>query len=89
MLGESAYPEVRESIKQIVTGDESVTRMEAPITLHLGPTDILLALNIEFKDDLSSDQIEEAIRRIEAAIRESHAEVQRIFIEARSIMVES
>lgn len=89
LLGESAFPEVRESIRNIVVNDEAVTEMEPPITLHLGPSDILLALNIEFKDDLSSDQIEAAIRRIEAAIRESHAEVQRIFIEARSITLES
>ncbi|OKH12955.1 cation diffusion facilitator family transporter [[Limnothrix rosea] IAM M-220] len=89
LLGESAFPEVRESIKRIVTSDEAVTQMEAPITLHLGPSDILLALNIEFKDDLSSDQIEAAIRRIESAIRDDHDEVQRIFIEARSITLES
>ncbi len=88
LLGESAFPEVRESIKSIVTGDEAVTTMDAPITLHLGPTDILLALNIEFKDDLSSDQIEAAIRRIESKIRDDHAEIQRIFIEARSITLE-
>lgn len=43
--------------------------------------DILLALNIEFEDDLSSDQIE-------LAIRASHGEVKRIFIEARSITCE-
>ena len=88
LLGESAFPEVRESIKSIVVSDEAVTTMEAPITLHLGPKDILLALNIEFKDDLSSDQIEVAIRRIESKIRDDHSEIRRIFIEAQSITVE-
>lgn len=85
LMGESALPEVRESIRSIVVNDEAVLEMEPPITLHLGPDDILLALNIEFQDGLSSDRIEAAIRRIEAAIRDSHAEVRRIFIEARSI----
>lgn len=85
LTGESASPEVRESIKGIVLEDEAVVKIDYPITLHLGPTDIFLALNIEFQDDLSSDQIEAAIRRIEAAIRTSHEEVKRIFIEARSI----
>ncbi len=85
LTGESALPEVRSSIKSIVVDDEAVVKMESPITLHLGPSDILLALNIEFKDDLSSDQIEAAIRRIEASIRESHEDIKRIFIEARSI----
>ncbi|MEO1520062.1 MAG: cation diffusion facilitator family transporter [Cyanobacteria bacterium J06633_2] len=85
LTGESALPEVRNSIKEIVLQDEAVSKMESPITLHLGPTDILLAMNIEFQDDLSSDQIEATVRRIETAIRTSHSEVKRIFIEAQSL----
>ncbi len=86
LIGESASPETRESIKQIVQSDDAVTRMEAPITLHFGPQDIMLAMNIEFQDGLSSDEIEAATRRIERKIRESHTEVKRIFLEAASVV---
>ncbi|WP_366524903.1 cation diffusion facilitator family transporter [Acaryochloris sp. IP29b_bin.137] len=86
LIGESASPETRESIKQIVKSDDAVTRMDTPITLHFGPQDIMLAMNIEFRDDLSSDEIEAATRRIERKIRESHAEVKRIFLEAASVI---
>ena len=84
LIGESASPETRASIKAIVKADEAVSSSEAPITLHLGPRDVLLALNIEFKDSLSADEIEAAVRRIEKNIRASHEEVKRIFIEAAS-----
>jgi len=80
LVGESASPEIRENIQNIVQSDEAVSAMEPPITFHLGPNDIMLALNIEFKDELSSDEIEVAIRRIEQTIRESHEEIKRIFI---------
>lgn len=86
LVGESASPETRESIKTIVRADEAVSASEAPITLHLGPRDVLLALNIEFKDELSADEIEAAVRRIEKKIRETHTEVKRIFIEAASMV---
>ncbi|MGJ3251322.1 MAG: cation diffusion facilitator family transporter [Elainellaceae cyanobacterium] len=86
LVGESALPETRESIKLLVESDDAVSAVESPITLHLGPRDIMLALNIEFKDDLSSDEIEAAVRRIEKKIRESHEEVKRIFIEAASVV---
>ena len=86
LVGESASPETRESIKTIVRSDEAVSASEAPITLHLGPQDVLLALNIEFKDGLSSDEIEAAVRRIENNIRAAHDEVKRIFIEAASVL---
>lgn len=85
LIGESALPETRESIKAIVQSDPAVSQMGPPITLHLGPEDVMLALNIEFSDELSADQIEAAVCRLEAAIRQSHDEVTRIFIEAASI----
>lgn len=85
LVGESASPETRASIKNIVRSDDAVSASEAPITLHLGPTDVMLALNIEFKDELSADEIEGAVRRIEKKIRETHTDVKRIFIEAASI----
>ena len=85
LVGESASPEVRESIKTIVQADEAVSAIANPITFHLGPRDIMLALNIEFKDDLSADAIESATRRIEKNIRDTHSDVKRIFIEAASV----
>ncbi len=85
LIGESASPETRTSIKDIVRADDAVSKFEAPITLHLGPRDVLVALNIEFKDGLSSDEIEAAVRRIEKDIRKAHDEVKRIFIEAASV----
>ena len=86
LVGESASIETRESIRDIVRSDIAVSAAEPPITLHLGPEDILLALNIEFKDSLSSDEIESAVRRIEQTIREKHDDVKRIFIEAASVV---
>ena len=88
LVGESASKVVRESIKSIVKSDDAVSDMGPPITLHLGPRDVLLAMNIEFHNDLSADAIEAAIRRIEKNIRTTHEEITRIFIEAASMAEE-
>lgn len=85
LVGESASPETRASIRKIVCTDEAVSDSEPPITLHLGPRDVMVALNIEFLDDLAADEIEAAVRRIEQNIRGEHSEVKRIFIEAASV----
>jgi cation diffusion facilitator family transporter len=82
LVGESASKAIRESIKSIVKSDDAVSDMGPPITLHLGPRDVLLAMNIEFRNDLSADDIEAAVRRIEKSIRTTHDEINRIFIEA-------
>lgn len=85
LIGESALPEVQQSIYEVVQSDETVAKAELPITLQLGPNDIMVGLNIEFEDELTSDQIEIAVKRIESTIRNAHPDVQRIFIEAASI----
>ncbi|PSN18711.1 cation transporter [filamentous cyanobacterium CCP5] len=89
LIGESALPETQDSIKAIVKSDQAVSEIGPLITLHFGPEDVMLALNIEFEDELSSDEIEAAIRRIEGNIRQNHSEVKRIFIEAASITEKS
>ena len=85
LVGESASPETRASIANIVRSDQAVSAAEPPITFHLGPQDVMLALNIEFSDALSADEIEAAVRRIEKTIRTTHSDVKRIFIEAASV----
>lgn len=85
LIGESADPEIREDIKRIVANDPAVTLTNAPVTMHFGPEEVLLALDVEFEDSLSADDIESAIRRIEAHIRKDYPIVKRIYIEARTI----
>jgi divalent metal cation (Fe/Co/Zn/Cd) transporter len=55
------------------------------LTMHLGPEDILVNLDINFVDDLSTDQVEEAIDKVERAIQEQLPAVKKIFVEPESI----
>ena len=85
LIGESADPEVQQDIYNLVLADPSTDRIYAPITLHFGPENVLVALEVEFKDNLSADEIENSIRRIERQIREVHPIVKRIYIEAKEV----
>ncbi len=55
------------------------------LTLHLGPEDILVNLNLNFVDGLDTDQLELAVDEIETRIREAVPTARRIFIEAESL----
>ena len=46
---------------------------------------MLLNLDIQFHDSLSSDDIEAAVDRLEKQIREKHPEIKQIFIEAETV----
>jgi hypothetical protein len=53
--------------------------------MHLGPDDVLLALDAEFRTGVPAEEVSRAINRIEAAVRERFPEVGRIYIESRSV----
>lgn len=83
LIGEAALPEVREKIVDIVMADDGVDQMRPPITLHFGPYDLFLALDVEFHDELSADDIEATVARIEKQLRAAIPMIKRIFIEAK------
>lgn len=85
LIGEGASRPVLESITQLANADPAVAQIAPPLTMHMGPFEILLAIDVKFKRDLSSEEIENAIARLERAIFSKHPEVKRIFIEAKSI----
>ena len=85
LIGESASPEDRQKITDIVKTDEGVLQVYPPITMHFGPDDVLLALDVEFRDELSADDIEDAVRRIETNLRAELPILRRIFIEAKAV----
>lgn len=82
LIGESANKQLVENICQIVKNDAMVEDSKAPLSMHFGPEEILLALDVEFKEGRPGD-IETAIERLEKKIKHTYPEVKRIFIEAR------
>ncbi len=84
LIGEGASPEVVSGVRQIVRGKQGVERINELLTMHLGPEDVLLTLSLDFKDDLSAGQVEEAITELEDRIKQAFPQITLVFIEAQS-----
>ncbi|NNJ13330.1 cation diffusion facilitator family transporter [Chloroflexales bacterium ZM16-3] len=85
LIGETADPEVVAGITAIVRADPDVAVVGRPLTMHLGPEDVLLNLDVRFRSGLPSEAIMASIDRLEQAIRAQHPAVTRIFIEAEAL----
>lgn len=85
LIGESVDPERADAIRALVLADAAVDAAERPLTMHLGPDEVLLNLDLRFRRGLSLDEVERAVRRIEHVIRETHPEIRRIFLEAEAL----
>lgn len=85
LIGEGVDDETRAEIEKLVAADPDITRLVRAASMHLGPEDVLLALEIEFRSGLSAAEVAAAIDRIDRAVRTDHPEVKHLFIEAQSI----
>jgi cation diffusion facilitator family transporter len=85
IVGESADLDTLRSIRRLVESDPAVAAAGPPLTMHLGPDQVLLTLEVEFRPELQPGEVPGAIQRLEQAIRARHPVVHRIFIEAAGI----
>ncbi|MEZ4616050.1 MAG: cation diffusion facilitator family transporter [Caldilineaceae bacterium] len=81
LLGESFDAEKVEQIRALVEADPQVVTAGRPLTMHFGPDDVLLNLDVQFQEGLASTELNTAVDRLEKKIRQAHEEVKRIFIE--------
>ena len=84
LVGEAADPELVAAIREIALADPVVTGLGAVLTLHLGPENVLLNIEVQFMPGLPAEEIHAAVHRIEESISEPFPEVNRIFIEVEA-----
>ncbi len=85
LIGEGADATTVTSVKEITNNDPAVEKVIKVLTLHFGPQEILLNLEIKFVDDLETEELAIAIERLESSINSQHSDIKNIFIEAKSI----
>jgi cation diffusion facilitator family transporter len=83
LLGESATREVRQAIREAIEACGDVEEIRDFLTMHVGPDQILVNVEIAFRDGLDTDGVEAAIRDVERRVQEAVPTVGRIFVEPR------
>lgn len=84
LTGEAADPATREGIRAIATAEPGVEGLNDARTMHFGPNEILVALSLDFRNDLSAAEVEDTVARLEQKIRAAYPQAGRIYIEAQS-----
>jgi cation diffusion facilitator family transporter len=84
LIGEGARRGTMRSIRQIAAEQPGVERVNDLVTVHLAPDQVVAALNLEFKDQLTTPEIEKTVAAIESRICKLHPEVVSIFVKPQS-----
>ena len=81
LVGESASREVRAAIRAAVLSVGGIETVERLLTMHLGPDEILVNLDVVVEPGRSDLQLEDLTRRLETAITAVVPQATRVFIE--------
>jgi cation diffusion facilitator family transporter len=81
LIGEAARPEQREALRRTILAYPEVEAVLELLTMHLGPASLLVAVRLDLRDGLSSQQVEAVSTRIEAELAEVVPEVTQVFLD--------
>jgi cation diffusion facilitator family transporter len=80
LLGESADVEVLASIEEILKNNPKVENWNPPQSMHFGPHNILLALEIDLEDGMSLEEVEQTVSGLREEIKKQQPTVNRVYI---------
>jgi cation diffusion facilitator family transporter len=81
LIGEAAQPEQREALRRAILAHSEVDAVLQLLTMHLGPGSLLVAVRLDLRDGLSSQQVEAVSTRIEVELAEVVPEVTQVFLD--------
>jgi cation diffusion facilitator family transporter len=84
LIGEPAYPSVRESILALANAQPSCLKANGLITVQVGPSQVVAMLSLEFSDELRAPQIEEVVVSLEAKVRAENPEIIALFVKPQT-----
>ncbi len=81
LIGEGIDEETRRDVLKIATETPGVDAVTQLLSLHLGPSSVLLALKVRFAGGTSLPDVERIINEVEKRIRAAEPRMRRIFVE--------
>jgi cation diffusion facilitator family transporter len=82
LLGESASPEVLASVEKILKDHPSVKVWNLPQTMHFGPDNILLVIEIDLIDTMELMDAEDIMEEIRNEIQLQQPSIMQVFIQS-------
>jgi cation diffusion facilitator family transporter len=84
LIGESANKEVVQSIRDMARQLPGVEHVNEVLTMHMGPSFILVNLSVDFRDGVTSEEVERGVAILDKDIKAKHPLVKRVFVEAEA-----
>jgi cation diffusion facilitator family transporter len=80
LTGESASPRIVEAVRGMLAADPRIDTVAEVLSMHLGPSEILLGVTLDFQDALTAGEIEDAADDFAVRIRGIDPRITRVFV---------
>lgn len=84
LIGESAHPDVVDTIRKLAGGHPSIEHVNEVLTTHFGPDYVLVNVSVDFANHVLAGDVELAIQALDADIKQHFPLVKRVFVEAEA-----
>lgn len=85
LIGEGIQPATATAIRELALARPDIVAASRPLTMYIGREEVLLMLDVRFKEGLPSETVTRAIADLEARIRDRYPMIRRIAIEAHRV----
>jgi cation diffusion facilitator family transporter len=85
LIGEGIAPETARAVQDIACSHACVCNAGLPLSMYVGPEEVLLTLDVRFQPNATTGDIVDAVKEIEHEIHERFPKITRIYIEASAL----
>lgn len=82
LIGEGIRPETARAIREMAMAQPSVEEVGHVLSMYVGPDNVLVVVDVNFRDDTDTGDAADAIAAIEKQVRARFPMIKRLFIEA-------
>jgi cation diffusion facilitator family transporter len=88
LIGEGVESETLERIRSLVEADPGVAHVSRLLTMYFGPHEVMLTLEVKFRDELAAVGVRATVARVHKTVRREYPDITRIYFDSESVAAE-
>lgn len=88
LIGEGVDQETLRRLRVLVETDRGVAHVSRLLTMYFGPHEVLLTLEVKFRDDLSAVGVRATVARVQKNVKKEFPDITRIYFASESVAAE-
>jgi cation diffusion facilitator family transporter len=88
LIGEGVDNETLGRIRALIEADPGVEHVSRLLTMYFGPHEVLLTIEVKFRDELSAVGVRAAVARLHKRVRAECPDITRIYFASESVAAE-